>query len=76
MFVRMKTGRSEGELLDVAPEAARAMLADGRATYAYADQRPPAEPDCEIPADARAALAPIEKPHHGALRKRLRKAVK
>jgi hypothetical protein len=55
--VRIKTGWKAGELQDVSPEAARAMLADGRATdprdeeVQDQDQAPPALASTAPPAD-------------------------
>ena len=44
MDIRVKIGRRAGEICDIAPEAARAMLADGRAERAYPDRLPAPEP--------------------------------
>lgn len=51
MLVKINFGPRKGELQDVAPEAARALLADGRASWPVEDQRP------AVPAEAPKASA-------------------
>jgi hypothetical protein len=40
MLIKLNYGPRQGEIQDIAPEAATAMLADGRATWPVADQHP------------------------------------
>ena len=52
MLVKINFGPRCGELQDLAPEAARALLADGRASWPVEDQRP-AETSPELKATPR-----------------------
>jgi hypothetical protein len=40
MLLKINFGSRKGEIQDVAPEAGRALLADGRATWPTPDQNP------------------------------------
>jgi hypothetical protein len=62
MYVLVKVGRYAGELRDIAPEAAHAMIADGRAENPYDLSR-------KAPAVSEPA-APTEKPSARELRKK------
>ena len=44
MLVRINSGMRSGQVQDLAPAAARAMLDDGRATLAFPDQFPASAP--------------------------------
>jgi len=76
MDIRVKIGRRAGEICDIAPEAARSMLADGRAERAYPDQLPQFACGGEVPPGPAPLLAAIEEPHHALLRRHLKKAGK
>lgn len=63
MFLRVLIGRYSGEIREFAPEAARAMLADGRAENPYLDTPGPPLILAPVQADVSAKRASRKGPH-------------